>query len=201
MDSLYANTITPFELIREVREDSVVNNRNRILESARGSDFVCFSDDDVDFTHGWDGGLLTHMVNDPTIGQAGPRLMFPDGKVCSAWVGVEPECFKLWQVGHQEHLKPEHLAIGNPTALCGCVTIFSKAFLDSVDWTFDNQYETSQFEDIDQTLTVRKQGFRLLYNGTVQVIHDQGKTSPRDPTANYYKLRAKWWEWVRNNPL
>lgn len=198
VDSLLQHTVTPCELAVQVSPQSVVANRNAILKAARSydADYVCFSDDDVDFSPEWDAKLLAHMG--PGIGQTAPFLLYPDGSVCTAWIDIA-DGFTPYQVGHKGPEYPEMRECWLVPGVCGCVSVFSKEFLDTVDWKFDDQYTGSQFEDVDQTLTVRRNGFSVLYNGEVALTHDPVGGTPRHNAENYEKLKAKWEDWIESN--
>lgn len=198
VDSLQENTATECELQIRICPQSVVKNRNELLQKAKkyDADFVCLTDDDVDFTPEWDAKLLSRM--EPGIGQTGPLLLDPQGKVWSAWIDYG-EGFSPYQVGMGSDVLPEFQVVATAPGLCGCVTIYSREFLDSVDWAFDDRYDTSQFEDVDQTLTVRERGFHTLYNGEVSVTHCCSGSTPRNNVENFTKLRDKWAEWVKEN--
>lgn len=198
VDSIRQHTVTPCELVAQVYPQSVVENRNELLRSAKAydADYVCFSDDDVDFTPEWDAKLLSRM--EPGIGQTAPLLLYPDGSVCNAWIDIA-DGFMPYQVGWKGAIHPEMKEVWLVPGVSGCVSIFSREFLDSVDWKFDDQYTGSQFEDVDQTLTVRKNGFTVLYNGEVTLTHHPVGGTPRHNAENYEKLKAKWEDWIESN--
>lgn len=198
VESISQHTVTPCELNVQIYPQSVVANRNVLLQRAKeyDADFVCMSDDDVDFTPGWDEKLLSRM--EPGIGQTGPLLLYPDGKVFTAWIDIA-DGFQPYQVGWKGEILPEMRECWYVPGVSGCVSVFSRGFLDSVDWKFDTQYTGSQFEDVDQTLTVRKNGFHVLYNGEVALTHDPVGGTPRHNAENYEKLKAKWEDWVEEN--
>lgn len=198
IESITKNTVTPCEFVAYICPQSVVGNRNELLKQAKAynADYVCMSDDDVDFTPGWDEKLLARM--EPGIGQTAPLLLNPDGTVFTAWIDFHPG-FIPYQVGCKGQVLPEMRECYYAPGVCGCVSIFSKDFLDSVGWKFDDQYTGSQFEDVDQTLTVRKNGFNVLYNGEVSLTHHQQNDTPRHNVENYEKLEKKWAQWVEDN--
>lgn len=198
VESIQQHTVTECELVAHIQPQSVVANRNEILRKAKeyDADFVCMSDDDVDFTPGWDEKLLARM--EPGVGQTAPLLLYPDGKVFTAWIDIN-DGFSPYQVGQGGKVYPEMRECWYAPGVCGCVSIFSREFLDSVNWEFDAQYTGSQFEDVDQTLTVRRNGFHVLYNGEVCLTHCQQNDTPRHNIENYEKLKRKWENWVEEN--
>lgn len=186
----------------QIAKKSVVENKNALLAKARRSDaeFICLCDDDIEPEMGYDRSLIEGICRARdrgiSVGQTSPRIVFPDGKIHFAWANVklrpnaaDCELQTPGSGGVGSHLYHVQMLVG---VLPGTLTIFSRAFLEKVHWRFDDRYERSQFEDVDQSLTCRNLGFKLLYNGTVRVIHHTRRFNPRADEENSRKLFAKW---------
>jgi glycosyltransferase involved in cell wall biosynthesis len=197
------NTEMPYTLEVHVARQSVVRNKNELLKKARasGADYVCLCDDDVEPEPGWAEKLIRGVeeVQKNTrwrVGQTGPLIVYPDHTIFYPWINVH---FNFTAHRHviapaswQTPVEDVHRTILEAGALAGTLTVFTRPFLDRVGWTFDDRYEKSQYEDIDQSLTCRSEGFLALYNGTVSVIHHALGASPRSVSENYEKLIEKW---------
>jgi hypothetical protein len=193
-------TVLPHVLEAHVEKQSVVRNKNKLLERARksGVRYVCFADDDVEPPYSWDEALVHGMevaqkqLGIP-IGQTGPRFIHPDGSAFADWMDVAfgPKLETNFGDGRHSSSSTACCLAG---ALTGTLSIFSAAFLDSISWAFDDRYERSQWEDIDQSLTCRDKGFALLYNGRVAVMHYCERIAPRHARENLNKIVTKWGE-------
>ncbi|HTU91473.1 MAG TPA: hypothetical protein VMF69_15430 [Gemmataceae bacterium] len=199
---LQERTVLPHILEVHVAKQSVVKNKNALLAEARKwkTDYVCLCDDDIEPETEWDSKLV-HTLEQverrlgTRIGQTTPRLIYPDGRIFNAWINVYIDPIQKGLLLDGYDGKPDNevyhtLAIVG--ALAGTLTIFSRALLDAVDWTFDDRYERSQFEDFDQSFTCRDLNFSLLYNGLVEVTHHTMRVNPRASEDNFAKLRDKW---------
>jgi hypothetical protein len=203
LESINRTTGVPYTLEGHVAKQSLVRNKNDLLRKARdsGAEYVCLCDDDVEPEPGWAEGLIggieqVHARSHRRVGQTSPLFVYPDRSVFCLWMNV---LFRIdlgrldaMSVGCHAPLSDSYRVTMEAGALPGTLTIFTREFLDRVNWTFDDRYEKSQVEDVDQSLTCRSEGFMLLYNGHCTVIHHaQGKT-PRSTTDNHLKLVAKW---------
>ncbi len=200
--AIQATSQVPHHLEVYEAKQSVVKNKNALLQRARMMDaqYVCFCDDDVEPQPGWDRKLISALERlqrrlGVRIGQTTPRLLRPDGRIFSLWVNIDltpkGETFPIHNIGGTPDW-PYYRCYAFVGALAGTCTIFTSEFLNDVGWQFDEQYEKSQAEDIDQSLTCRDLGYRLLYNGYGAVIHRYEKVSPRDWFGNRKKFYEKW---------
>jgi hypothetical protein len=201
--ALTRNTRVAHILDVQVAKQSVVLNKNELLKRARqaGADYVSFCDDDVEPELGWEEKLIhgieeVHQRTRHRVGQSSPRFVYPDGSLFCTWVNIylspvgdDHYMFLPGAVEVDAELYHTSAFVG---ALPGTCTIFTADFLEKVGWSFDTRYETSQFEDIDQSLTCRDLGFKLLYNGHVRVVHHYPKSNPRTIGGNWGRLVEKW---------
>jgi hypothetical protein len=203
VDVIERSTALPFTLDVQIAAQSVVANKNAALKRAAlsGARFVAFCDDDVEPDIAWDELLLAAVTRATRhtrriIGQVSPRLLYPDGRLFSAWLNIyfDPSGgrHRIDNPGHGESDSAVYSAELFAGALPGTCTIFDSRFLESVGWHFDDRYERSQFEDIDQSLTCRWHGFELLYAGSVRAIHHMEAQNPRASVENRRLLLEKW---------
>jgi len=193
----------PHRFEAHVAKQSVVKNKNALLRMAKssGAKYVCFCDDDIEPEPGWDACLLESLQQYQSrtrvsIGQTSPRILYPDGRLFCAWVNVyfdpEKKEHRLSNPGAADldmEVFHSQVFVG---ALPGTCTVFSAEFLDRVDWQFDERYEKSQQEDVDQSLTCRSLGFALLFNGRTHVVHHVKQQTPRAGGVNLQRFYDKW---------
>jgi GT2 family glycosyltransferase len=112
------------------------------------------------------------------IGVVGAKLLFPDRTLQHAGIvmGIE---------GHASHVflgAPEHIAtpFGSPgwyrnySAVTGACLMMRKALFDSIGG-FDERY-ILVFSDVELCLRVLEQGYRVVYNPEVRLLHHEGKS-------------------------
>jgi hypothetical protein len=193
----------PIQLEVHVAKQSAAKNKNALLEKAKHSSakYILICDDDVEPGEAWDVALVEPLERlaartRQRIGQTAPYLVYPDGTLFCTWLNI------YFDPNQQEHgldcpgwgnvdpaLFRTQALVG---ALPGTFTIFTRECLDSIDWHFDERYEKSQYDDLDQSLACRDAGFSLLYNGLVNVTHHAAHATPRSTHENKTKLLEKW---------
>jgi hypothetical protein len=193
----------PFRLEVHVAKQSAARNKNALLQKAKesGAKYVCLCDDDVEPQQGWDAALIApieRLLIDGKIriGQTAPYLVYPDGALFCTWLNIyfDPNLkeHSLYCPGWSEvdpKLFHTQAVVG---ALPGTFTIFTSECLAAIGWKFDERYERSQYDDLDQSLSCRDAGYSLLYNGLVTVTHHAAHSSPRSTHENKTKLLDKW---------
>src|ERR1043166_2706440 len=203
VQAIERTTAVPHELQVHVAKQSVVRNKNDLLKKARasGAKYVCLCDDDVEPEKSWSEKLIdgieeVHARTHRRVGQTSPLFIYPDGSIFCLWVNVtiliDLENVIIEATAARSTVVDSHRAMLEAGALAGTLTIHTREFLDQIDWKFDERYEKSQHEDIDQSLSCRSKGFMSLYKRHVTVIHHTQATSPRSGHENHQKLISKW---------
>jgi GT2 family glycosyltransferase len=157
---------------------SRVNNLG--VARARG-DLVCLLNDDIEITDPLWLQRLAVRAAMPGVGAVGPRLLYPDGKVQHAGVGLG--------IGGQTEGEgvAAHLFAGRPASYLGpggraaleqdlsCVTaaclVTRKAVFDQVGG-LDEALPVA-FNDVDFCIKVRQAGYRILWTPQVTLTHHE----------------------------
>jgi GT2 family glycosyltransferase len=203
LEYLRERTVLPHTIEVHVAKQSVVKNKNALLEKARasGAQYICLCDDDIEPELAWDRLLIEKLEEEAArsgrpIGQTAPRFVFPNGRIFWAWFNFfcDPD-LKLsysYPPGHRWPDHPRFQVVRLAPLLVGTLSIFTRECLDKLNWHFDERYEKSQWEDLDQSLECRSAGYDVLYNGQVKVVHHSVGANPRALYRNRIRFETKW---------
>jgi GT2 family glycosyltransferase len=152
-------------------------NCNKGADEADG-DLLLFLNDDCQVLTGWLDALV-EAFNSPTVGIAGSKLVYPDGRIQHAGVGFRDNG------GLEAYNLLEDLPTRDVNAVTGaCFAIRADLFTDigGFDETFRNGYE-----DVDLCLRVLLAEWRIRYVAESVVIHHESQSG------------AARWAHVRDN--
>lgn len=171
---------------------------NQGARVARGR-YVLFLNNDTEPRAGWLDALLDTAERDPAVAAVGSRLLYPNGTVQHAGVGMIDD-----QRNH-DPLQARNLGVGLSadapdvnqvrefqalTAACLLVRTAALAAVGGFDEGYWNGYE-----DIDLCFKLREQGGRLVYQPASVVIHHESKSGAERFSragANIKRLHARW---------
>ena len=139
-------------------------------------EYLCFLNDDMDIDEpGWLTELVA-MLEDPTVGAAGPKLLFADGT--------------LQHAGHIYNGSPGHLLFGEDvqtlefggwaqlagersgvTGAC----LLTRAELFAELGGFSELFPLN-FNDVDLCLKIRAEGYRIVYQPSAVLYHYESQT-------------------------
>ncbi len=161
---------------------------NKALFAGRNP-WVALLDDDIEVTPQWLEKLLQCAQLNPQIGIVGGKVVWPNGLIFSAEFKFEP----FGMVGKYERDQGQRDYIRECDALPGPCWLMRRDAIKKIG-PFDERYFPNQYEDIDYCIRVRRAGYKIYYNGRVQIIHHHlyrfGKN--RDLIKNAEFFFRKW---------
>jgi GT2 family glycosyltransferase len=187
---------------------SAVNNQAAAL--TRHELLLLLNDDVEPIESGWLDHMAAHL-DDPAVGIAGPRLLYPDGTVQHGGVlmGLGGPC--------------DHASRGLPgnapgpggrvtldqalSAVTGACLLIRRAIFDAVGG-LDEAYP-SAFNDIDLCMKVRAAGRGVVYAGSVALTHHElqtyvshyaGRGAPQ-LAADVARFRRMWVHVIEADPF
>ncbi|HYR87050.1 MAG TPA: glycosyltransferase family 2 protein [Terriglobia bacterium] len=189
-----ASKFRRFRFIRNQQNLSFSAANNRAAAASIG-DKLLFLNNDVMAARGSVEALLATLAEDPLNGIAGPKLVYPSGRVQHAGIAQ-----MLW--GYVSNY-----GVGGDAAdsrfqqtcerfaVTGAMACLPRNVFERVGG-FDERYSWG-YEDVDLSLKVRAAGFRVLYVPKAESIHEESATlsSLRNPGAlahNYQTYRTSW---------
>ncbi len=151
------------------------------------ADVVVFLNDDTIPLIGWLEPLI-EAFDDPTVGIAGSKLVYPDGSLQHAGVGFRHvggllEAFNITDVD------PPSRYVEAVTGACLAIRSDLFADLDGFDAGFVNGYE-----DVDLCLRAREGGWHCWYARESVVVHLESRSGPARWThvrENVMRLQEK----------
>lgn len=158
-------------------------------EGARGTDgVVVFLNDDCECLEGWLAPLAA-AFEDPKVGIAGSKLVYPDGRLQHAGVGLRTigGVLEAYNVTLGDFLTRDVEAVTG-----ACLAIRADLFdeLGGFDESFRNGYE-----DVDLCLRASVAGWRIRYVRESVVIHHESQSgAPRwaHVRENIALLQERW---------
>jgi len=161
---------------------------------------------------------LVRLMDDPKIGVAGMKLIFPDETDLPHGIGQRP-LGKLQHIGLTTNIRAEvqHAFIGwNPDhprvnmqkevfAVTGAALMTKRELWHRAGGFFEG-YGTGTFEEVDYQMVVRELGYNILVDPEASGIHYTGATAEKYNLG--YNLRnnqmlfmqrwgskIEWWQW------
>lgn len=165
---------------------------------ARGEFILCLNND-TEPRRNWLQALLSVMENDTSVGAVGSKLLFPDGTIQHAGLGIF--CDKKYGdplvARHLCYKEPENSPEANTAltfqALTGACLMIRKSLFDQLGG-FDEGYWNG-YEDVDLCYQIGQKGYKLVYQPKSVVIHyesQSGKERFSHIQANIDRIHGKW---------
>lgn len=184
---------------RNTVNQGFLRNCNQAAAKARG-EFLFFLNNDTTVTDGWLDWLLKLMRADSTIGMAGSKLVYPDGRLQEAG-GIIWSDASGWNYGRLQNPDlPEFNYVKDVDYISGAAILIRTSLWKEIGG-FDERYAPAYCEDSDLAFEVRKHGYRVVYQPKSVVVHYEGVSNGTDvqgsglkryQVQNTEKLKEKW---------
>ncbi|MBP9837357.1 MAG: glycosyltransferase family 2 protein [Proteobacteria bacterium] len=148
---------------------------------------IALLDDDVVVTKGWLQGLTKIINTKRKVGIVTPKLVYPDGSMYS--YGFLPKTLLQTMNGEWDSGKDSN--IKECDACPGPCWLMKRSVIDEVGY-FDERYFPSQYEDTDYCLRVRQYGYKIIYDGTTEIIHHHLSRTDNRVQKNRRLFYQKW---------
>jgi GT2 family glycosyltransferase len=167
-----SNYIKNIRHIRNTENLGFLKNANNAAAFANG-EFIHFLNNDTKVTPGWLSSLVSLMDTDKTIGLAGSKLVYPDGRLQEAG-GIIWQDASGWNYGHkQDPDASEYNYVKEVDYISGASILVRKSLWDELGG-FDTRYCPAYAEDSDLAFAVREKGYKVVYQPLSKVIHYEG---------------------------
>ncbi len=150
---------------------SAINNYG---EARAKGEYLVFMNNDVEVTDGWLTELLGVCMRDD-VGAAGPKLLFPDGRIQSAGiaVGIGSVAGSLFTGMRGSFSGYMHKAslIQDLSAVTAALMIVKRSAFEKAGG-FDENLAVA-FNDVDLCLKIGKDGNRIVYDPFARATHNE----------------------------
>ena len=186
---------------RNTENQGFLKNCNQAAKNAVG-DYIFFLNNDTKVTDGWLSSLLNLMDGDESIGMAGSKLIYPDGRLQEAG-GIIWSDGSGWNYGRlDDPEKPQYNYLKEVDYISGAAIMIRRSLWEEIGG-FDERFAPAYCEDSDLAFEVRKHGKRVVYQPKSVVVHFEGISNGTDvngeglkkyQVVNQEKFREKWKE-------
>lgn len=182
-------------LIASRTNDGFAVANNKVLRQVQ-TQFILVLNPDCILTHNTLRETINHMMQNPTIGVLGCRLVTDNGSFDHAAKRNIPNPSEAlaYFLGSKKsrYLAPEvnEHSIGEVDAVNGAFMLIRRAAMDEVGLLDEHYWMYA--EDMDWCLRFREKGWLVTYYGAVTCIHLKSKISgrARSPRLNYHFHRS-----------
>lgn len=153
---------------------------------ARGK-YLVFLNNDTAPQSRWLESLVNLAEKDDQVGAVGAKLVYPDGTLQEAG-GMVFQDGRGWNFGNGDSPdKPAYNRISE-VDYCSGACLLVKSDLFKKIGGFDEQYAPAYYEETDLCFSLRKEGYKTLYNPNALVIHHESITAGRDIQNGYKRF-------------
>jgi len=143
-------------------------------------DYLCLVNSDVFFPWKYWLDPMMREVRKPRVGVVGARLLYPDGRIQHGGVIYLP-AQKTFD--HEYRFRPGNylpaLRRGEALAVTGALMLVDKCLWERMGG-MDERFFIA-LEDVDFSLRVWEEGWRVFYTGDTVAVHHEGYTRGRSP--------------------
>jgi len=149
---------------------------NNLAAKAAGGEILVFLNDDAaPLVDSWLSDLVA-QVQRPEIGAAGARLLYPSGTLQHGGItiGIGDGCGHVGRGTYQCRYWPWLDATRDVAAVTGACLAVRRQVFEEVGG-FDDRFPTN-YNDVDLCLRIRSRGYRIVYESSVVLRHDECQT-------------------------
>jgi O-antigen biosynthesis protein len=192
------NYVYNIKVVRNETNQGFLINCNNAALHANGK-YLVFLNNDTIVQNGWLKHLFELMEHNDSIGMAGSKLLYPDGRLQEAG-GI------IWRDGtgcnygrSDSPGQPEYNYLREVDYVSGASMMVRKSLWREIGG-FDKRFMPAYYEDTDLAFEIRKRGYKVIYQPLSIVVHIEGYTHGKDirsglkayQVSNQVNFREKW---------
>ncbi|MBE6960041.1 MAG: glycosyltransferase [Ruminococcaceae bacterium] len=183
-----------------------LRNCNHAAQYAKGQ-YILFLNNDTQVQPDWLEPLVTLIESADDIGMVGSKLIYPDGLLQEAG-GILWKDGSAWNFGNRQNpALPQFNYVKQVDYISGAAIMLSRVLWEQIGG-FDDAFAPAYCEDSDLAFTVRKLGYRVMYQPKSVVVHFEGVSNGTDTSSgqkqyqviNAKKFREKWAQELQKHP-
>jgi 3'-phosphoadenosine 5'-phosphosulfate sulfotransferase (PAPS reductase)/FAD synthetase len=155
---------------------------------ARGEHLV-FLNNDTEPQPGWIKELAAVPAGDASVGAVGARIIYPSGLLQEAG-GMIFADGRSWTFGRGDNPVEEIYEVMCEVDYCSAACLLVRKDLFVEIGGFDTRYSPAYYEDTDLCFSLRKRGYKVIYNPDVCIIHHESVTAGTDESSGFRRYLA-----------
>ncbi len=164
-------------------------NCNRAAKLAEGQ-YIIFLNNDTLVKEDWLESLVELIESDDTIGMVGSKLVYQEGILQEAG-GIVFSDGSGWNYGRNQNPDmAEYNYVKDVDYISGASIMVRKSLWNQLGG-FDEQFIPAYYEDTDLAFSIRKLGYRVVYQPKSVVIHFEGVSNGTDENGSGLKAYQK----------
>lgn len=186
--------------IRNKKNEGFIRACNKGASIAKGK-YLLFLNNDTLVTPDWLSSMISLFKKYRKVGIVGAKLIYPDGKLQEAGGIVLNDPVNLaWNYGrYDDPNKWEYNYVKEVDYCSGACLLVRKDLFEHIG-LFDMQFSPAYCEDTDLAFSIRKLGYKVMYQPKAEIIHFEGTTAGVDTShgfksyqiVNQEKFYNKW---------
>ena len=204
-------TVRARQHISNLRVVNNSQNKGFLLSSKHGAEqaigeYIVFLNNDTEVTSGWLDALVEAFDTYDSVGLAGSKLIYPNGKLQEAG-GIVWGSGRPWNIGNGQNAEhPMYNYTRQADYLSGASLMVRRSVWEEIGG-FSEEFVPAYYEDTDLAFKVREAGYKTMYCPFSTVVHFEGMSNGRDTNTgikrfqsiNSPKFRSKWRHAYRHN--
>lgn len=171
------------------------------------TEYLVFLNNDTEPQQGWLENMISTADSDTKVGAVGAKLIYPDGRIQEAG-GIIFSDGRGWNFGNGDDAGKDIYNRLCEVDYCSgaCLLVRREQFLQLGG--MDERYSPAYYEETDLCFSLRKSGFKVVYNPKAVVIHHESITAGTGETSfkrylevNRQRFVSKWKRELASQPL
>ena len=190
--------LTGVGVLRTDENRGFLHNCNAAVAASNGDRVLLLNNDTIVLSGSIDA-LWDTFEQFEGVGAVGAKLLYPNGRLQEAG-GIIWQDGSGWNWGRDERADEPRFNYVRDADYCSAAALMVERTAWDKVGGFDARFAPCYYEDTDLCFSLRKNGWRTLYQPASQVIHfegvshgtDTGNGSKAYQVRNQYRFAAKW---------
>lgn len=180
------STIKNLRFVQNEKNLGFIDTCNHGAQVSRG-DYILFLNNDTMVTPNWLQPLL-EIIKKDSVGAVGSKLVFPNGSLQEAG-GLIWNDGTGWNYGRGDNPdKPQYNYVKEVDYCTGACLLVKRDLFETIGG-FDIRYRPGYFEESDMCFSIRKLGFKVIYQPLSVVVHFEGITNGTNISSGIKKYQ------------
>ncbi|MGG3507637.1 glycosyltransferase [Paenibacillus lautus] len=181
--------ISNIKVVRDGMNRGFLLNCNNAAQHAKG-EYIFFLNNDTNVQPNWLSSLVDLIESNTSIGMAGSKLVYPDGRQQEAG-GIIWNDASGWNYGRlDDPEKAEYNYVKEVDYISGAAILVRHDLWRELGG-FDERYVPAYFEDTDLAFEIRKLGYKVVLQPESVIVHFEGISHGTDTKSGIKKYQVE----------